>query len=225
MTARCMNTRFHLVRHGRVAPEWHDRIYGDLDVPLSDVGEAELRSVADALADAPLDAVLSSGLARAEFGAALLRAPRGLPRRDEPELREISRGAWRGLTFDELEERSPGAMAAWRRDPRSRPPDGESLHDLAARVLPCLTRLAAELAGAEVAVVTHSWVARVLVAEALGLGPGGAHRLDLPTGRMATLDWPSERGAVRPTLTGFASEHPPPRGVRWHRGPSARPPG
>jgi len=212
------DTRLHLIRHGRVADEWHGRIYGDLDVPLSPEGERELERAAAALDGTILAAVLSSGLSRAEFGASLLRRTRGYERRDEPELREISRGDWRGKTFEELEEAEPGAMAAWRASADVRPPAGESLVDLAARVIPRLDALAAEFAGAEIAIVTHSWVARVAAATALGLGPNGAHALDLPTGRAATVDWPSSPGG-RATVAAFASGSAPPRAVRWHRGP------
>jgi probable phosphoglycerate mutase len=216
-------TRFHLIRHGLVAPEWRGRIYGDRDVPLSPAGEAQMRAAAGALAERDLAAVVSSGLARAEFGAALLRRGRGVPRRDEPALREISRGAWAGLTFAELETHDPGAMGAWCASAAARPPGGESLADLEARVAPCMDALAAEFPGGEIALVTHSWVSRVLVAAALGLGPLGAHRFDLGAGQRVTMDWPAMgagRGASAATLAAFASAAPPARTERWHRGPT-----
>ncbi|MEM7308869.1 MAG: histidine phosphatase family protein [Planctomycetota bacterium] len=214
-------TRFHLIRHGRVDEAWHGRIYGDLDVPLAPEGREEARRIAAVLAGTTFDAVVSSGLARAEFGAAALREGRGLPRSDEPRLREISRGEWAGLTFEELDERQPGAFAAWLADPSQRPPGGESLDDVAARVVPPIEELARARAGAQLGVVCHSWVARVLACRALGLPPTSATRMDLPTAGNVVVDWPS--GAVpglRPTLVGFAVDIPPARGVRWFRGPN-----
>lgn len=220
-----MPTRLHLVRHGRVRPEWESRVYGDLDVPLAAEGEDQARRVARVLGPVPLAGVVSSGLERAEFGAALLRAGRGLARRDEPELREIRRGEWAGLGLDEIERRWPGGWARWWRDPASvRPPGGESLADLSARVVPALERLVAAHGAAELAVVGHSWVIRVAVCHALGLAPGAATRLDLPPGSMVALDWPEDAAGEleRPVLAGFAHDVPPDRGSGWFRGPRRR---
>lgn len=215
-------TRLYLCRHGAVAAPFAGRLYGDRDVPLSDAGRAEAAACARALAALPLAAVVSSGLARAEDGAALIRAGRGLARCDEPSLKELSRGAWAGLSFAELDARSPGAFARWQSAPAAeRPPGGESLADLWRRVHPTLARLAAEHAGQAVAVVAHSWVVRCAACHALGLGLEATLALALPTGALVVLDWPAagESERRRPTLAGFAVDRAPEPGTRWFRGP------
>lgn len=220
-------TRLHLVRHGAVAPEWRERLYGCLDVPLAESGRVEAHRAAALLERVELAAVISSGLERAEFGAACIRAGRALERLDERELRELDRGGWAGLGFDELEERDPGAYARWSADPAGvRPPGGENLSDLALRVVPCLDRIAERHAGAEVAIVTHSWVIRVAVCAVLGIGPARCMRLDLPTGGLVVVDWPAEARAAAergaggaPVLVGFALEDAPDRSGGWFRGP------
>ena len=227
-------TRFWLIRHGRVAREWHGRIYGALDVPLSELGEGQMRAAAERLAAERVDAVVSSGLARTEFGAALLRAPRGLARRDEPDLRELDRGEWAGLWKHELDARDPGAWERWWTDPAgTRPPNGESLTDLGERVLGCLNRLAREHAGGRVAVVAHSWVIRAVAGASLGLPIGATVRLDLPPGSLTAVDWPvgglggggnggaaegGGAGAPHPTLVGFNADRAPDAGRVWRRG-------
>jgi len=197
-----------------VADAWRERIYGKLDVPLAPLGEAQARRAARILSERPLVAVYSSGLARAEYTARLLREPRGLPRRDEPALCELERGSWAGQTFAELECAQPGAFAAWLARPScTRPPNGESLEDLRARVLPVLERLAREHAGAELAIVSHCWVVRCLVCEALGLELDASPRLHLPTGALVTLDWPSSSAASNlPVLAAYNAERAPRRG-------------
>lgn len=219
-------TRFFLIRHGEVDRAWQGRIYGCLDVPLSPRGEAEARRTVACLADELLGAVVSSGLARAEQAAALLRGTRGLERRDDPDLREIDRGEWAGVSIEELEREQPGAWASWHSAPGStRPPAGESLADLAARVTPRLDHWAQTFAGERVAIVTHSWVIRVAVCGALALPVDLAVRLDLDTGALVVLDWPAAgtlavgEGTVRPTLAGFAMDRPPAGGLVWFRGP------
>lgn len=235
-------TRLYLIRHGRVDPGWSDRIYGDKDVPLAPEGEREAARAAARLAGVHLDAVVSSGLQRTEFCAAILRetppgAGRELPRRDEPDLRELNRGEWVGLRLAEMGQRHPRDWARWQADPEhQRPPGGESLGDVAGRVLPCLGRLAAEYPGGAVAVVAHSWVVRIAVCHALDLPLVACHRFDLPTGEMAVVDWPVEQPAdavggaspvgdpaavvaPRPVLVAFAPDHVPDRSRSWNRGP------
>lgn len=215
------STRLWLLRHGRVSDAWHGRIYGCLDVPLSPLGERHALRCAALLAERPLRAVVSSGLARTEHGAALLRAPRDLPRRDEPELRELDRGEWAGLSFEQLEARHPGAWDSWRADPvQGRPPGGESLADLCSRALPPLEALVGEHGGGEVAVVAHSWVIRCTLCEALDLPLAAAARLDLPAGGLVALDWPVQSAGIRrPVVVGFNLDRAPDRGTAWQRGP------
>jgi len=127
-------SRLFLVRHGEVDAQWRGRIYGDRDVPLSEGGRRQAEGAAEVLADVDLIGVVSSGLARAEFGAQCLRRTRELERVDDPGLREMVRGEWAGKRPDELDD--PQAFAAWHADPVDRrPPGGESLGDLARRVL------------------------------------------------------------------------------------------
>jgi broad specificity phosphatase PhoE len=181
-------TRVFLLRHGEVDPAWSGRIYGALDVPLSPGGEREARRAAERLAGIELAAVISSGLTRTEFGAELLRAPRGLARCDDRELRELERGSWAGLTLAELEARDPGAFARWSAAPaRERSPGGESLSDLGARVAPRFEHWLARHAGAAFALVVHGWVVRVLLCRVLGLGLDHAVRLDVRTGDLFAL--------------------------------------
>src|SRR5262245_38329927 len=121
-------TRIFLMRHGEIDAGWHGKIYGSLDVPLSERGRRETQAAVASLRGARLAAVASSGLGRTEYAASALRAGRGLPRRDDSALRELDRGEWAGLSLAELEARSPGSWRAWMQAPaRTRPPGGESL--------------------------------------------------------------------------------------------------
>ena len=185
---RTMTSELILVRHGRVDPAWHGRIYGCLDVPLSDDGRAEAHRAAAYLARERLDAVVHSGLSRTRFGAACIAAGRPLEPRGEADLREIDRGAWARRTFEQLEADEPGAFAAWRAEPWTRrPPGGESMGDLSDRVLPVLDDLAREHGGGVVAVVAHSHVLRCALARALGRDD--AMEQHVPTGPVLRFTW------------------------------------
>lgn len=198
-------TRLFLIRHGEVESAWQGRIYGSLDVPLSERGRAEGSSVARVLAGTDIEAVVSSGLARTEHMAACLRAARPLGRIDDPVLRELERGEWAGSLPAELEARWPGAWASWFENPsRLRPPGGESLSDLLERVRPRVEHWARLHAGRALAVVTHGWVVRVLVCHALEAPLDVAPRLDVRTGDITVLRWPCGSESERPELEAFA---------------------
>lgn len=192
-----LTTRLLMVRHGAVADPWPQRIYGRLDVPLSAVGEAEARRVAEAFQTETLAAVVSSGLARAEFTAGLLREPRGLVRRDDPRLLELDRGSWAGR------ERAEVAAAEPERWARSLalggalgPEDGEAMEAMMERVRAGLDGAAALGPGGQVAVVAHLWVLRSAAALVLGLPAASVARLKVPTGGVLAIDWaPGGAGA------------------------------
>jgi len=211
MESRPESTRLWLIRHGAVDEAWAGRIYGGLDVPLATRGRSQAERVARELADEPLSAVVSSGLARTEYGAAILRQGRDIERRDELQLVEIDRGEWAGLSFAELEEREAGAWARWWAHPgQRRAPGGESLEELAARVLPCLETLVGEFRGQTIAVVCHSWVIRVGLCAVLGLEPGFAARMEVGTGSLSLVEIPEDaQGLAGGVLLGLGLERVP----------------
>jgi broad specificity phosphatase PhoE len=207
---RSSSARLYVVRHGEVAAHWQDRIYGRLDVPLSERGLAQCDLIAAALAPVALDAVVSSGLQRAEAAAARIRASRPtLVRRDEAAFLELDRGPWAGRSKAELRVSDPEGLARWE---RSRgvlgPPGSESLDALAARAVPAFAALAAEHPNGAVVVVAHLWITRAAVCAALGLCLERAARIALPPGGFVVLDWPCDGG--RPELVALGPALPLP---------------
>jgi broad specificity phosphatase PhoE len=188
-------TVLHVFRHGAVAAPWPGRVYGRLDVPLSDEGLDQAAWGARSLEGLELRAVVSSGLPRAEETARLLRGSRGLPRQDRPELLEIDRGAWAGLGPEEIEAQTPGAFAAWQRSGGVlAPPGGETLQVMAGRVVPALTELAELNPGGRVAVAAHMWVVRIAVSMGLDRPLQRAAGIRVGTGARCDLAWSRAEG-------------------------------
>jgi len=217
--------RLCLVRHGEVDAAWRGRAYGAMDVPLSERGREQAGAAAALLRELPLAAVVSSDLERARWGAECIAAGRGLSVQAFPELRELDRGEWAGRSIDELDSLPPpedaqgsSAWEHWWGSPAvRRPPGGESLDDLAERVLPVVERLCVRHAGRAVALVAHSWVVRLILSRAMGLEPSAVTRLDIPTGSVSIIDW-SAQGAGPCFVHGMALDELPPES-RWRRGP------
>lgn len=153
--------RLLLVRHGQ--SEWNAsrRWQGWADPLLSPEGEAQARAAAARLAGEALDAVVASDLRRAaqtaEIVAGILRLG---PVEQYRELRERDVGDWSGLTREEIEERWPGAIEAWRAGELDRPANGEPDVAFLDRVVAGLERVALDHRGRNVLVVTHGGVIR-----------------------------------------------------------------
>lgn len=132
--------RLILVRHGETEGQSSIRYHGRTDVPLSELGRAQLRAVRDALRErhrlAKFDRVFSSPLIRASEGARLVAGERsGIIKIDD--FAEVHFGLFEGLTADEIRERHPDDFARWNADRLASTytyPGGESRAEFAARV-------------------------------------------------------------------------------------------
>ena len=177
-------TGLFLVRHGQSTWNAESRWQGQADPPLSELGERQARAGAERLAaDGGVDAIWTSDLVRAHRTAELVGAQLGLPVRVDGRLRERDAGEWTGLTRGEIEERSPGALAA-----RRAPPGFEQDGPLLARVTEALADIVATGA-TRVLVVTHGGVVRTVERD-LGAAAEAVPNLG---GRWIHADAPGQR--------------------------------
>ena len=152
-------TRIIAIRHGQTAWNAETRMQGQLDTALDARGRWQAEQLADALHDEPIDAIVSSDLARAMHTALPLARRRGLRVRADPALRERSFGVFQGFTYAQIARHWPEAAARWRaRDAQFGPERGETLNDFYQRVTRAAQRLALEFAGRSVVWVTHGGV-------------------------------------------------------------------
>jgi len=183
--------RLVLVRHGETEGESSIRYHGANDVPLSALGEAQMRQVARRLAGESFDAVYASRLQRARAAAAIV-AP-GHEVRPIAGFDEIHFGRWEGLTREEIEARDPELYARWRSsDGDFQYPEGERVSDFRARVAAAWRALLPQ-APARVLLVAHRGVLSTLLMETLAvpldelrhwrLGLGSLHILAARDGR------------------------------------------
>ena len=94
-------------------------------------------------------------------------------------LRELNLGEWEGLSFRTIQQQFPGEMEArWNDLANYRIPGGESLEDLAERIIPVFQQIIGDNLGREVCVVGHAGVNRVFLAKLLGMPMDRVFRLD-----------------------------------------------
>lgn len=164
--------RILLLRHAETEWNRERRFQGWRDVPLSATGREQAESAARLLAATRIDAVWSSPLARARDTAAIIAAPHRLAVQESEAFREMGFGDWEGLTRDEVRERFPDAQRAWAETPHEAAwPGAETLAAVRARALAGLAALRAAHTGQTICLVSHGITGRILILEALGLGP------------------------------------------------------
>lgn len=186
----------YLLRHGEIPQSAPRRFVGQRDLPLSERGRTQAAQWGERLRGVAWRAVYTSPLARCRESARLAAPGREIV--VEPGWREISLGAWEGLSVAEVRERFPGQYEARGQDLAGhRPQGGESFAEVAARVTPLLEGLAQ--GPSPVLVVAHSGVIRAGLCRLLGLPLENLLRLELAYGGLCLL----ERGQQDWKLHGF----------------------
>jgi len=161
-----------LARHGETAWNAEGRYQGQEDIPLSEVGEAQARSLGERLRHVHIDRAVASPLKRALRTAELALGDERLGKlTTDAGLMEIAHGTWEGLLAAEIRDRDPDRLHAWRHAPHEvLMPEGESLQQVIDRAWPALARATEDLADdGTLLVVAHDAVNRVLLCRILGI--------------------------------------------------------
>jgi broad specificity phosphatase PhoE len=161
-----------LVRHGQT--EWNrvERFRGHADVPLNEIGLAQVEATGQRIFEGwQPTAIYSSPLSRAVKTAEAIAKQFNLHVQTHPGLTDIDYGEWQGLTPDEARECWPEAVDAWYNEPESaRIPGGESLASLRDRGMRVVNELAARHNGQTIVLVGHTVINRIILLGVLGLG-------------------------------------------------------
>ena len=164
--------RILLARHGETPWNAEGRYQGQIDIPLSPVGEGQANALGQRLKDVRIDRAVASPLSRAQLTARLaLGDARADMLQTDADLQEIAHGEWEGLLASEIQQKDPARLLAWREEPENvLMPGGESLRQVLDRSWRGLVRASEGLGDSDtLLVVAHDAVNRVLLCRILGL--------------------------------------------------------
>jgi len=188
-----------LVRHGESSANAQALLVGRSDVELTEKGRAQAASVHQLLYG-PVHSLRTSPLRRARDTASALGL--GIPAVVDARWIEVDYGEY---DCQPLRDVPADVWREWRRNPDFRPPGGETLAEVDARVAAACDELfAVDGAGArstagDVVVVSHVTPIKAAVAWALGTGGEISWRLHLQTASVTRIGW----GNDVPVLHGF----------------------
>ncbi|MFG2602992.1 histidine phosphatase family protein [Streptomyces sp. NPDC048514] len=176
-----------LVRHGETEWSRSGQHTSWTDLPLTEHGEEQAKSLAPLLTGRTYALALASPLGRAIRTAELAGVPGVEP---EPDLHEWDYGGYEGITTAEIHRGRPG-WDLWTDGVAPGPADhpGESPEEVGARADRVLARVGDALAGdaGDVVLVAHAHFLRVLTARRLGLPAVEGRLFQLATGTVSRL--------------------------------------
>lgn len=186
------------VRHGE--SELHkdaNRFCGDLDPTLTPNGEAQAVRAREKLAQLTLrfDATWTSPRQRAQQTARIILPDAGWQIMEE--LRELSFGAWEGLTKEEARDKTPEAYDAWDEDAYDNaPPGGENGRQAEPRIERLLNNIESSAAGA-ILIVSHTTFLRLFISRLILVPLTEARkRLDVQMGRIGVIEISGQKGKL-----------------------------
>jgi broad specificity phosphatase PhoE len=175
-----------LVRHGHgdhVGNWLAGRLPG---VHLDDTGRQQARELVPRLRQFPVRALYSSPLERAIETAEPASAALELPISIEVDLTEVDFGAWAGKRFAEMDPVEGWHLFNAFRGGR-RPPGGELMIDVQARIVRKLAELADRHAGETIAAFSHADVIKAAIVFHLGMSVELLGRIEISPASITAL--------------------------------------
>ncbi|MBI9043773.1 MAG: histidine phosphatase family protein [Anaerolineaceae bacterium] len=184
-------TKFWLIRHGQT--DWNAirRYQGSSDQPLNSIGLEQAKLAAERLIGKPITAVYSSDLKRAHTTAEMIAQVFALEVQLDRRLREVNLGDWEGMLFSDITEKYPEKLQERQDSPLMfRPPgNGETIGEVAERVLQVVQEIAAAHPDEEVCLVAHGLSLASLLCIARQKPLGEAYQCVLENAKPELIVW------------------------------------
>ena len=159
-----------IARHGETDWNSQGRIQGHSDIKLSEQGVQQARLLGERLLSFAVDAAYCSDLLRASETAEISLEGRDVPLYRTPLLREYHKGAFEGLTNQQIQERHPTQYPNYlTKDLDFAPEGGESTREVSVRASGIITEIKNRHIDDTVLVVGHGGSLRAAMVSLLAL--------------------------------------------------------
>ena len=178
-------TRLLFIRHAQTEWNIQRRFQGHGDSPITEEGQEQLQRLKSRLAGLEFDVVYSSDLRRTMETSKMLS---GKQRVEEPRLRERGVGILEGLNLEQIMAEHAEAFRAFRSGDKDHQIEGgESLQIALNRAWTFLEEMPEKHPGAELAVVSHAGLIRLICKQILGLALDAPSFFQIPNTSLTQL--------------------------------------
>lgn len=156
--------RIYLLRHGEI--DTQERMVGQTDLPLTDLGREQYHAIARYLQTENLDIVYHSPLRRCSESARIIGQYCNITSQAESLLTEINLGVWDGMKKSKIQQLYNKDFAERAQNwAHFKPPTGESFTDLQRRAWKGFEQCIRYQHHNPIAIVSHAGVNRTLLAQ------------------------------------------------------------
>jgi phosphoserine phosphatase len=183
-------TTLYLVRHGET--EWNasNKVQGNMDTELNDIGIKQAELVAVRLAKENIDAVYTSSIKRAKTTAEKIAEHAKVEVKELHEFREICLGPWEGLTMTEISEQYTEHYRIYRESPSDfNLPGAETFLQVTDRFCNAINNIIAENKDKKIVVVSHGAAIKAAVISILGIDISHYNKFRIDNGSITILNF------------------------------------
>lgn len=163
-------TKLYLVRHGETAWNAQNKVQGNMDTELNDLGIMQAEFVAARLAKENIDALYTSSLKRAKATAQKIAEQTKLEVNELHEFKEICLGPWEGLTINEINERYTEDYKIYRESPSDfNMPGAETFMQVSERFCNAINNIIVQNSNKNIVIVSHGAAIKAAIISILGI--------------------------------------------------------
>ena len=164
--------KIYLGRHCKTAWNLEGRLIGTTDLPLCEVGWAEIEETLPIIESLNFDRIVTSPLKRAHDTSKSYADKIGIPLDIHQDLRELDHGDWNSQKYDDLLADPESDFSKWwlGGDTSIPIPNGpETLEEVQQRIVRTIREIALKYPGEKVLVVMHKHIRSLLTCYLLGV--------------------------------------------------------